>query len=80
MKEETKELDRWTRKQLIAVRAQHPKLNVMRIYIKYRYGGRCLISVDVVQQNQEVYIFFLVNSDKGLLKIVTRLEKFRKEH
>ena len=51
MKEETKELDRWTRKQLIAVRAQHPKLNVMRIYIKYRYGGRCLISVDVVQQN-----------------------------
>ena len=39
-KEKTKELDRWTRKQLIAGRALHPKSNVMRIYIKRRYGGR----------------------------------------
>ena len=38
-KKETKELDRWTRKQLIAGRALHPKSNVMRIYIKRRYGG-----------------------------------------
>ena len=45
-KEETKELDRWTRKQLIAGRALHPKSNVMRIYIKRMYGGRGLISVE----------------------------------
>ena len=46
MKEETKDLDCWTRKQLIASRALHPKSNVMRIYIKLRYGGRGLISVE----------------------------------
>ena len=45
-KEETKELDRWTRKQLIAGRALHPKSNVMRIYIKRMYGGRSLIIVE----------------------------------
>ena len=45
-KEETKELDRWTRKQLIASRALHPKSNVMRIYIKRRYGGRGMINVE----------------------------------
>ena len=44
-KEETKELDRWTRKQLIAGSALHPKSNVMRLYIERRYGGRGLISV-----------------------------------
>ena len=51
-KEETKELDRWSRKQLIAGRTLHPKSNVMRIYIKRRYGGQGLISVEeFVQQN-----------------------------
>ena len=44
-KEETKELDRWTRKQLIAGRVLHPKSNVMRLYIERRYGERGLISV-----------------------------------
>ena len=38
MKKETKKLDCWTRKQLIAGRALHPKSNVMRIYIKPRCG------------------------------------------
>ena len=33
-KEETKELDCWTRKRLIAGRVLHPKSNVMRIHIK----------------------------------------------
>ena len=46
-KEETKELDRWTRQQLIAGRALHPESNVMRIYIKRRYGGRGLIILSV---------------------------------
>ena len=45
-KEETKELDTLTRKQLIADRALHPKSNVMRIYTKRRYGGRGLISME----------------------------------
>ena len=52
VKEETKELDRWTRKQLIADRDLYPKLNVMRVYIKRRYGGRSLsVWKNVVQQN-----------------------------
>ena len=38
-KEETKELGCWTKKKLIAGRALHPKSNVMRVYIKRRYGG-----------------------------------------
>ena len=45
-KEETKELDCWTRKQLIAGRALHPKSNVMRINIKCRHGGWRLISLE----------------------------------
>ena len=45
-KEETKELDRWTRKQLITGRALHPKLNDVRIYIKRRYGAQGLTSVE----------------------------------
>ena len=45
-KEQTKELDTLTRKQLIAGRASHPKSNVMRIYTKRRSGGRGLISME----------------------------------
>ena len=45
-KDETKELDTSTRKQLIAGRALHPKSNVMRIYTKRRYRGRGLISME----------------------------------
>ena len=37
-KKETKEFDRWTRKQLHAGRALHPKSNVMRFYVKRMYG------------------------------------------
>ena len=75
-KEETKELDRWTRKQLIAGRALHPKSNVMRIYIKRRYGGRGLISVEECCAAELRSIdFYLVNSEEELLKLVARLEK-----
>ena len=45
-KEETKELNTWTRKQVIAGRALYPKSDVMRIHIKRRYGGRGLISME----------------------------------
>ena len=79
-KEETKELDRWTRKQLIAGRALHPKSNVMRIYIKRRYEGRGLISVEEFCAAELRSIdFYLVNSEEELLKVVARLEKLEKD-
>ena len=79
-KEETKELDRWTRKQLIAGRALHRKSNVMRIYIKYMYGGRGLISVEECYAAELRSIdFYLVNSEEELLKVVARLEKLEKD-
>ena len=45
-KEKAKELDRWTRKQLIAGRVLYPKSNLIRIYIKYRYVGQDLTNVE----------------------------------
>ena len=79
-KEETKELDRWTRKQLIAGRALHPKSNVMRIYIKRRYGGRGLISVEECCAAELRSIdYYLANSEEELLKVVTKIvSNFRK--
>ena len=78
-KEETKELDRWTRKQLIAGRALHSQSNMMRIYIKRRYGGRGLISVEECCAAELRSIdFYLVNSEEEILKVVTRLEKLEK--
>ena len=76
IKEETKDLDRWTRKQLIAGRGLHPKSNVMVIYIKHR----CLISVEECCETELRSIdFYFVNSEEGLLKVVTRLEKVGKD-
>ena len=78
-KEETKELERWTRKQLIAGRALHPQSNVLKIYIKRRYGGRALISVEECCAAKLRNIdFYLVNSEK-FLKVVARLEKVEKD-
>ena len=45
MKKETKGLDRWTRKQLIAGRLLNLKPNVRRIYIKHRCEVRGMNSV-----------------------------------
>ena len=78
-KEETKELDRWTRKQLTAGRGLHPKSNVMRIYIKRRYGGRGLIGVEECCAAELRSIdFYLANGEEELLKVVARLEKQEK--
>ena len=75
-KGETKELDRWTRKKLIAGRALHPKSNVMRIYIKRRYGERGLISAEECCTTELRSIdIYLANSEEELLKVVARLEK-----
>ena len=79
-KEETKELDRWTRKQLIAGRALHSQSNMMRIYIKRRYGGRGLISVEECCAAELRSIdYYLANSEEELLKVVTKIvSNFRK--
>ena len=79
-KEEKKELDRWTRKQLIAGKSFHPMSNVVRIYIKRRYGGRGLISVEECCAAELRSIdFYLANSEEELLKVVARLEKLGKD-
>ena len=79
-KEEKKEPDRWTRKQLIAGRVLHPKSNVMRIYIKCRYGGQGLTNVEEYCAAELRSInFYLVNCKEELLKNVARLEKLEKD-
>ena len=45
-KNETRELDRHTRRMMSAYHAIHPKSNVQRIYIKRKEGGRGLASVE----------------------------------
>ena len=61
-KEETKELDRWTRKQLLIDRALHRKSNVMRIYLKCRCGGQGLLSVEECAAELRSIDFYLTNS------------------
>ena len=80
MKQETKELDRWTWKQLIAGRALHPKLNEMRVFIIRIYGGRGLIKVEecCAAELRRIY-FYLEYSEDGLLKVVASLEKLEKD-
>ena len=52
----------------------------MRIYIKRRYGGRGLISVEECCAAELRRIdFYLVNSEEELLKVVARLEKLGKD-
>ena len=52
----------------------------MRIYIKRRYGGRGLISVEECCGAELRSIdFYLANSEEELLKAVVRLEKLGKD-
>ena len=52
----------------------------MRIYIKGRHGGRGLISVEECCASELRSIdFYLVNSEKELLKVVARVEKLEKD-
>ena len=75
-KKETKELDCWTRKQLIVGRAIHPKSNGMRIYIKCMNGQQGLVSVkECCAAELRSIDFYLLNSEEDLLKAVARLEK-----
>ena len=49
----------------------------MRIYIKRRYGGRGLITVEECCAAELRSIdFYPVNSEKELLEVVARIEKF----
>ena len=79
-KEETKELDRWTRKQLITGRALHLNSNAMRIYINGRYRGRGLIDVEECCAAELRSIdFYFVDCEEELPKAVARLEKLEKD-
>ena len=52
----------------------------MRIYIKRSYGGRGLINVkECCAAELRSLDFYLANSEQGLLKLVTRLEKLGKD-
>ena len=57
----------------------HLKSNVMRIYIKHKYGGWRLINVEkwsVAESRSTDHC--LANSDEMILKVVARLEKLDK--
>ena len=72
-KEEMRELDRSTRKQLVKYGALHPKSNVQRIYMKRKVGGRGLIGVEecVASEIRGMH-YYLVNSEEILLKAVVK--------
>ena len=73
-KEETKELERWTTKQLMAGRALHPKSNEMR------YGRQGLMRVEECCAAELGSIkFYLANGEEELLKVVARTEKLEKD-
>ena len=72
-KGETKERDRWTRKQLIIDRVLRPKSNMMRIFIKRRYGGRRLTSVEeCCAAELRIIDFYLSNRVEGLVNVVRK--------
>ena len=72
--EETKKLDRQTKKQLVAGRALHPKSNVMSIQIKIRYGRLISVKESCAAELRSID-FYLVKSEEELLKVMARLEK-----
>ena len=52
----------------------------MRIYIKGRYVGRGLVSMEECRATELRSIdFYLVNNEEELLKVVARLEKLQKD-
>ena len=54
---------------LIGGRSLYPNSNVMRIYIKRRYGGRSLISVEeCCAAELRTIDFYLVNNEEELLE------------
>lgn len=77
-KEDTKELDWYSRKQLERGRALQIKSTVMKIYIKCKYGWRQLISVKecCVAESRSI-IRYLANNDEMFWKLWQSLKKFK---
>ena len=66
--------------QLTGGRALPPMSNVMRIYIKQKYGGQGLINMEECCLAESWSIdHYLANSDEVLLKVVASLEKLHKD-
>lgn len=66
--------------QLTGGRALHPMSNVMRIYIKQKYGGQGLINMEECCVAESWSIdHYLANGDEVLLKVVASLEKLHKD-
>ena len=79
-KNETRELDRHTRRMMSAYHAIHPKSNVQRIYIKRKEGGRGLTSVEecIASELRSLH-HYIVTSEETLLTAVAKEEGIFKE-
>ena len=79
-KNETRELDRHTRRMMSAYHAIHPKSNVQRIYIKRKEGGRGLTSIEecIASELRSLH-HYIVNSEETLLTAVAKEEGIFKE-
>ena len=74
-KEETKEMDRATRKMLVQYQALHPKSNVTRLCMRRKEGGRGLISVEECCASEMRSLhYYLANSQEVMLKAVAKKE------
>ena len=79
-KEETRVLDRRTRKLLVQGGAHHMKSNVMKLYVKRKNGGKGLIGVEECWAAEMRNIdYYVANSKEKLLKVVARLERLDRE-
>ena len=79
-KEETREMDRQTRKMLFNYGAIHPKANTLRIYMHRKRGGRGLIGIEecVASELRNLH-HYLANNHEEVLKAVAKEENLRKE-
>ena len=67
--DELKKMDRTTRKTLTMYGALHPKSDIDRLYLKRKYGGRGLISIETCVRSEENNLGLHVReSNKMLLK------------
>ena len=62
-KEELETLDRMTKKQLTPYGALHPSLDVARLYVNRKVGGRGLVRVEDLVRNEEKQLSrYMMNS------------------
>ena len=77
---ELKDVDRKSRKSMTMYGALHPKINLDRLYIKRKEGGRGLMSVErCVREEENSLGFYVVNSEENLIKRVAATEAINTE-